>query len=310
MKGNFEFVAERALAKHSAALVRAGPADTDLLAAFGTASTRLAKSLRGALARLCGVEQLDVAIAAPREVAFADFASERLCAYSLYGTGTVGERLISAIDAEAVLRLIDRAFGGPGDAPRTMPTELPVSADLMLARIEAILAVQLGLALGGSTAIQPLRRDTDLNQLQPFARSTRLAVIDIAISDGARAPWPIRFALPLAALPTLTGIAGLPMAARPRGPASDPAREPFAAMPMHLTALLVDTRVPLHVITRLEPGQVLSLPIARQVPLIAGRHGVGKSGGKSADPSGGQAIGHGTIGAMDDHVAIQMTQLS
>jgi len=174
------------------------------------------------------------------------------------------------------------------------------------ANCETILAEQLGAALGttlgGRPSIDPLRRDTDLAQLQPFARSTRLAVIDIAISDGKRAPWPIRFALPLSALATLTGMAGPPATVRAPGPASDPAREPFAAMPLRLTALLVDTRVPLHVVSRLEPGQVLNLPIARAVPIIAGRQAKGQTIG--------HPIGHGTIGAMDDRVAIQITQLS
>jgi len=306
MKHDFDFVAERAVARHSPALFRPGPAEADLLAALGAASGRLARSLRGALARLCGVDMLNVEIARPQEIAFGDFASENLCAYSLYSATTVTDRLLSAIDAEAVLRLVDRAFGGPGVAPRPMPRELPMSADLMLARIETILAAQLGAALGsvtnGRPIIHPLRRDTDLAQLEPFARSTRLAVIEITISEGTRAPWPIRFAVPLTALPMLTGMAEPPAAARAPTPASTPSSEPFAAMPLRLTALLVDTRLPLHVVSRLEPGQVLYLPIARQVPLIAGRQAMGQTIG--------HPIGHGTIGAMDDHVAIQITQLS
>jgi flagellar motor switch protein FliM len=306
MKHDFDFVAERALARHSPALLRPGPAEAELLAALSAASGRLARALRGALARLCGVEMLNVEIARPQEVSFADFASDTLCSYSLYSATTVTDRLLSAIDAEAVLRLVDRAFGGPGEAPRPMPRELPMSADLMLARIETILATQLGNALGSTTTgrpiIHPLRRDTDLAQLQPFARATRLAVIDIAISEGTRTPWPIRFALPLSALPMLTGMAGPPVAARAPVAAADPKSEPFAAMPLRLTALLVDTRLPLHIVSRLEPGQVLYLPIARQVPLIAGRQAMGQTIG--------HPIGHGTIGAMDDRVAIQITQLS
>ena len=125
MKQNFAFVAERALARHSAALLRPGPADADLIEALRQAAARLARSLRGALARLCGGEAPDVAIDPPHEVAFADFAHDGLCAYTTYSAAPSGERLLSAIDAEAVLRLVDRAFGGPGEAPRPMPRELP-----------------------------------------------------------------------------------------------------------------------------------------------------------------------------------------
>ena len=85
-----------------------------------------------------------------------------------------------------------------------------------------------------------------------------------------------------------------PAAPPRRGDApGDPAAEPFAAMPLTLTALLVDAMLPLQVVSRLEPGQVLNLPIARQVPLIAGQH----------------TIGHGTIGAVDGSVAIQLGRL-
>ncbi len=298
MRQNFALVAERALARHSTALLRPGPADADLIEALRQAAARLSRSLRGALARLCGGEAPDVVIDPPYEVAFADFARDGLCAYSTYSAAPSGECLLGAIDAEAVLRLVDRAFGGPGEAPRPLPRELPMSADLMVQRIELILAAQLGQALGsigaGRPTIHPLRRDSDLAQLQVYAPATRLAVLDIAVSEGSRAPWPIRLALPLTALAVLTGIATRP--ARPAHDAApaDPGAEPFAAMPLTITALLVDTRLPLHVVSQLEPGQVLNLPIARQVPLVAGRHG----------------IGHGTIGAVDDRVAIQITRLA
>jgi flagellar motor switch protein FliM len=297
MKQDFAFVAERALARHSAALVRPGPAESDLLFALGQASARLGRSLRGALARLCGGDTLAIAIDAPAEIRMGDFAAEGLSAYSTYTTPDAG-RLVSAIDAEAVLRLVDRAFGGPGEVPKPMPRELPMSAELMVQRIETILATHLGEALGARTTIRPLRRDTDLGQLNPYPADTRLTVLTISVSEGSRAPWPIRMAIPITALPALTGMAGEPDTPRAPGAPGNPNREPFAAVPLGITALLVDTRVPLHVVTRLEVGQVLTLPIARQVPLIAGTAAVR------------HAIGSGTIGAVDDRVAIQVTQLA
>ena len=51
MKQDFAFVAERALARHSAALLRPGPATADLIEALRQSSTRMARTLRGALAR-------------------------------------------------------------------------------------------------------------------------------------------------------------------------------------------------------------------------------------------------------------------
>ena len=298
MKQDFAFLAERALAQHSAALLRPGPADADLIEALRQAGSRLARGLRGSLARLCGGNMPEVSIDGPHDMAMADFARSGLCAYSLYHAAPSGERMVGAIDAETLMRLVDRAFGGPGDAPHPLPSELPMSADLMLQSVEAVLAAQLGAALGGAGAarqtIDPVRRDTDLAQLQSFAPATRLAVLDIAVTEGLRTPWHIRLALPIGALAVLTGMAMPKAQTAPDAVSGDPEAEPFAAMPLTLTALLVDTRLPLQAVSRLEPGQVLNLPIARQVPLIAGRH----------------TIGHGTIGAVDGSVAIQVTRLT
>jgi flagellar motor switch protein FliM len=298
MKQDFAFVAQRALARHSAVLLRPGPADADLIEALRQAGARLARTLGGALARLCGGDVPAVAIAGPQTMAMAEFAAPGLNAYSLYSAAPSGERVLSAIAVDAVLRLVDRAFGGSGEAPHPLPRELPLSADLMVQRIETLLANQLGLALGGAGSnrpvIHPLRRDTDLAQLQPFAPTAALAVIEIAVTEGLRAPWHIRLALPLTALPLLTGLAMPPAPPRPGAEPGDPASAPFAAMPLRLTALLVDAKLPLQTVSRLAPGQVLNLPIARQVPLIAGQH----------------TIGHGTIGAVDGSVAIQVTRLS
>lgn len=296
MRQDFAFVAQRALAQHSPALLRPGPADADLIEALRQAAARLARSLRGGLARLCGGEAPEVSIAVPHETDLVDFTRPGLFAYSLYSTTPSGERLLSAIDAAAVLRLVDRAFGGPGEAPHPLPRELPMSADLMVQRIEAILAAQLGLALGsamnGRPAIHPLRRDSDLAQLQPFGPGTRLAVLDIAVTEGVRAPWQIRIALPLSALAVLTGIVLQPATATRDNAPANPDSEPFAALPLRLTAVLVDARMPLQVVSRIEAGQVLNLPIARQVPLVIGQ----------------RTIAHGTIGAVDDRVAIQITR--
>ncbi|WP_353226617.1 flagellar switch protein [Novosphingobium sp.] len=318
MKQDFAFVAERPLARHSPALLRAGPDEAELITALGRVAARMARSLRGSLARLCGGNMPDVAIDPPLALNFADFAREGICAYSLYGVnaapGTAGiGHVIGAIDAEAVLRLVDRAFGGPGDAPRPILREMPLSADLMVQRIDAIMATQLGLALGGVWAaqplIQPLRRDYDLAQIAPFTPATRLVMLNIAVSEGTRAPWPIRLALPLALLPVLTGIAAPAPVGTGDGPANSPDDEPFAAMPLTLTALLVDTPMSLQVVSRLEPGQVLNLPIARSVPLIIGQPGAGADHG-GGHGSAAVTVAQGTIGAVDDRVAIQITQLA
>ena len=58
--------------------------------------------------------------------------------------------------------------------------------------------------------------------------------------------------------------------------------------------MLVDVQLPLATLGALEVGQVLAVPVARSVPLRVGE----------------ALVGHGTVGAVDDRVALQLTQLA
>ena len=292
------FVAERALASHCPALLRPGPGPADLLPALARTAERLAKALRGALAPMLGGEPPMVACEAPVEIDWADYAASNagLVAHSLFGAGAQAMRLLASVDAEAVLRLVDRAFGGPGEPPHPLPRELPLSAELMVQRLETVVAGRLGAALGSDdpAAIRPLRRDTSLAQLQPFADAPRLAVLTLTVTEGTRAPWAIRVAFPFETLADLFGHGERPPVASGSAGPADPLGEPFGDMPMPISAVLVDVALPLSAISGLEVGQILSVPIARSVPLRVA----------------GQTVAHGSIGAVDDRVAVQLTQLS
>jgi len=292
MKPNRKLVAARSLAQHCAELVRPAAAASDPLPELAHAAERLARAMRSALSPLLSGEVPHVECAAPSEIAAEDFGAAGLVAYSAYAAREGTIPMASSIDAEAVLSLLDRAFGGPGEAPRPIPKELPVSAELMVERIETILAAQLGAALGQAAgAIQPRARDTNLAQLRPFAAGTRLALLVLTVCETGRGAWRLRLAIPLGALAALLGPSNPRAAAT--GPAS-PHDAPFDALPLMLSAVIVDVAMPIAAVSRLELGQVLAVPIARSVPLRIGA----------------LTIGHGAIGAVDDRVAIQFTQLS
>lgn len=294
MKPERQMIAQRPLAQHCPQLLRPAPAAAELSPALAGAAERLSRSLRAALAPLLGGEPPMVECRTDSDIGIEEFGNAQgLNAWSVYSVDLGMDKLLSCIDAEAILRLVDRAFGGPGEAPRPLPRELPLSADLMVQRLEAVLAVRVGEALGGRPAVRPLRRDSTLAQVQPYAPGTRLCVVTMEISEGSRAPWTMRMALPSAALPTLTGLT--PQSSTPaRAAKADPLAQPFADLPLQVSALLVDVPLPLSVISTLQVGQVLNLPIARNVPLRAGT----------------RTLAHGAIGAVDDRVALQLTQLS
>lgn len=293
MKPERPLVAERPLARHSPALLRPAPGAAELLPGLARAADRLARSLRNALAPLLGGAIPIVECAAPAEKSARDCTQPGLAVYSLYAAGAQAHPILSVIEGETVLCLLDRAFGGPGEAPSPLPRELTLSAELMAARIEAVVAQQLAAALGPEAGtIRPLRRARTLGDLVGLANDARLAVLEITVREGSRAPWTVRIGLPMAALAELTGLAAH-RPAPPRRAAADPLGAPFGEMPLTVRAVLVDVPMPLSALGALEVGQVLAVPVARSVPLRIGE----------------SVVGHGTIGAVDDRVAIQLSQL-
>lgn len=296
MKPERAFIAERAVARHDPALLRPGPGMGDLVPALARMSERMARTLRGAISPLLGGAEPQITPMKPMQTDFTDFSSEvpRLAANSLFHIGNAP--FLATIEGETMLRLVDRAFGGPGDTPSSLPKEFPLSAELMIGRMEQIIAACLALALGGSTCgtIRAVRREVSLAQLQAMPDAAAVATLTFNVNEQGRMPWAISLAFPVETLAQVFAHGESKRPARPaRGPGS-PTEAPFADLPISVTAVLVDMRLPLSTVSSVEVGQILSVPIARSVPLIVG----------------GKPCAHGTIGALDDRVAIQISQLS
>lgn len=293
MKPERALVAQRLAAQHCAELLRRGPEPAELLPALHRLGEKLARQLAPALAALLGSEDPAVTPLAPLELPEADLIETvgPLAANSLLAAAAPGVTLLASVDGLAMLRLVDRAFGGKGEASGSLPDRFPHSAELMIAKVEGLLAKALGAALGQGE-LRALRRDARLAELAPFPAGARLAVLPLEVMEGAKAPWKLMLALPLAMLPKLLGgSAGGTLASRS---AADPAAAPFADVPLPLTARLIDMKIPLAVIAGLEPGSVLPVAVARAVPIAIGE----------------QVIARGTVGTQDDCVALKLTQLA
>ena len=314
MKPDRAFTAERALATHCSELLRQGPGAEELLPLLSRMGERLARRLAGALAPLLGGEAPQVSCGAPRE---GDFAQLRgsiapLAANCLFEVGTTTDRmggapLLVSIEAEPVLRIVDRAFGGKGEAPCPLPETFPMAADLMIGRIEALLASHITAATAAIAAtvpgaepatIIPLRHDGSLAMLSPFAERASLISMTLEVEDGSVLPWLVSIAMPLGTLARLFGYpdptpSGLGHAQSKQAlPATaSPTDAPFAGIPLPLRAVIVDMAMSFATLAALEPGQILPVSVARRVPLRIGEH----------------TIAHGTPGALDERIAIQIT---
>lgn len=224
-----------------------------------------------------------------------------------------GHAMVATLQGAAALALCDRAFGGKGEAPETLPDTMPLSASLTLDRLGALLARSLGAALGEGSAVSMLRRSDTISRIVPFGRIAECFVMTLTVSetvgataDTAPAPWTIRL---LADVPGLMGWlhaaeAGAPSPEARGNPAAN--HEIFDDIELPLRATLADIKLPLSRLTRLSPGDEIALPLRRDVPLIIGGHSNARRAG------GGQPriIAHGTVGNFDDRAALRLTRIT
>lgn len=275
---------------HCDALLKARVAPEQLLEELDRVGKRFARLLPVSLAPLCNgkaphvralpVEQLDQASLAARIGGLAGNCLMR-CR---------GVALLASIEGNAVLAQLDRAFGGSGASGEALSDGFPRSADLLLSRIESRIAAQLAVALGNR--VEPVRRESDYAELDAFAPDARLAILAIEVAPADARPWEITLACPLDRLGELLGHQpGQEQGREARAPAS-PLDQPFADLPLFLEARLVDMRMRLSALARLEPGAVLPIAVARAVPLCIGT----------------RTIAVGTLGEADDRVALSISQ--
>lgn len=293
MKPQRAFIAERVAAQHCAELLRSrAAAPVEVRPALERALSRLARALPAGLAELLGA-RAHITLSPLRDSDAGELAVKAapLAAHSLLSAD--GATMLVTVDAGAVLRLVDRAYGGRGEVRGPLPDTFPLSAELMITRLEGLIVSRIAAAfeLGGEGALAVLRRDGSLVQLAPFAEGTPLVLAELTVAEDGRDPWTIALALPTATLEALLGASENVGPGQPRTPAS-PADEPFADMPLELVATVIDMRMPFPAVAALVPGQLLPVAVARSVPLSIG----------------GKIVAHGTIGALDDRVAVQITK--
>lgn len=280
---------ERRTAGHCDALLERRVAPADLSADFARFGERLSGTLRPALAAACSDPALQIRSLGVRSVTRAGLgeACGPVAANSLHGFANGERQLLLSLEARALLEQLDRAFGGTGIVEHKLPAELPLSAELLARRLEKQILAAIAAQLPGLD-FQPGERGLDAARLCPFEAEAQLSLLELEVGDTR--PWRIAIAL------ETEGLAGL----LPRTPSrrAAPARKaeaheaPFAGLPLTASATLVDMELPLHRLADLQPGDVLPIMVARNVPLRIGDI----------------VLARGSIGEVDDQVALQITQ--
>ena len=287
--------AHRTRAKHCAELLGSGPSIDELVPALSLLGEKLVRVLPAGLARFANGEPPLVRIGMPMDCTLASIAAdiETLASHTLMAVGPKGLPMLATFEAAPVLRLVDRAFGGRGTVPDPLPETFPLSAELLLARIEEAIAGALTTVFGGERhRVRAMRRDTSLRQLDPFDKRAELLQLSLEVEEPGVDPWSLSLAFPQETLAAVLTQPRHPARKPARPVAPDPASEPFASMPVDVTAVLVDMTMGFSRISALKPGDVLPVAVARSVPLQVD----------------GRTIATGTIGEVEDRVAVQILQ--
>lgn len=278
-------------ASHSDALLRQRAEPTDLLPEFERFGERLARQLGPVLTAFGGGKAPEVGLVSVERKSGAELAKAigSLAANCLMAIGASNTRLLFSIDGAALLAQLDRAFGGTGEIGDDLPAALPLSADLMAQRVEQSVAELLSKQIDPSEPVTVVERDSSYATLAPFRKNEILAVLSFEVAAPDASPLTIRIAAKADGLATI-----LPTMERRRRPTvgqAGPLDDPFADIALTLEAVLTEMRIPLSRIASLSPGQTLPIPVARAVPLRVG----------------GTIVARGTVGELDDRVALQIT---
>lgn len=277
-------------ANHAAILCRPAPAKPAPLPRLQAQHGKLARRLADRLAGVLAVDEPQVRATGITEIVAGDLgdAISPLAANAVWSVIGTPHRLLISVEGKAVLAELDRAFGGTGEIDGPLPSALPLSADRLADRLENAVAQALGDTLG--CLLASAARDASLAVLDPFAGDRSVVVIGCELGRPWKQAAKVAIVVPADALADLMAGDTGPVVKADRKPAS-PLDQPFADLPLGLSATLVDMTVPISRLAALVPGAVLPVGIARAVPLSIE----------------GTVIARGTVGELDDQVAVQIS---
>lgn len=289
----------RAGAEHAPALGTASLNPFGDLHSVQHLSARLAKSLKGTFEPLvgegarCWAEPLSVQ-------RFGDYRAERpqgLTAWlSLAMTPGRGRALVVA-DGKLAFEMLDRFFGGEGEAPHPLPADFTGSAETLLTRLAAGIAAQLAPAWEMLARIEfaPVASAAPLSTVPEIDAGEAMVVTRLGVAAGDAKPQWIDILYPVSALkpytPSLTAkvIGGEP---EPEPEWRNGLTRAAMALRLPVRSVLAEPVVPLSMLMALKAGDVIPLAFGPDVPVMVAR----------------RKIGSGTVGTANGHAAIRLTR--
>lgn len=303
MKPSGPLIAERPVARHCPELTARVPQPRDRAEAVAEWLAELAEALGDELCSLLIGARPSVALRDEGAQTAASLEQQLARGYLHYRVQPREPfpRLVVSFDIATALALTDRLFGGTGKIEQDVPERLPDSAALALEQVVRALLRALprsdaaAAAAPGDDEGFEIARFSALGRAEPFPRGDYCSRLKVELAqaghEAASFTLIAREADFLALVARGTKQADTAQARPPEQAADD---APFAAIPLELRAELAELRLPLARLAGLQAGQVFPLALRRQVPLKVG----------------GRRIASGTIGTIDEQVALRLTRIS
>lgn len=295
MDQSFSLAGARPVAKHCSELIGTRSKEPERLSCLTLVGRRLSVILPQLFAPVCDevryVVQAEPVTKGDPDDVLGDFDAPM--SHVVISAGLHSDDLMISIEARSAYELLDRVFGGDGKVSGELPATMPGSVQTMLGRIEDVMMSSIS-KVAPDDSLQQFakgRRSDDLGVLRAFNEEDIVYVLAVKIACGDNHPWSVRISMRQQVVDLLND-------ATPRLPAPGhssvltPADKPFCDIPLKLKATIVDMRVPLSRLEGLKIGDVIPVALARQVPLSVGD----------------KVIALGTVGELDDRVALQITR--
>ena len=289
----------RAGAEHAPALGTANLNPFGDLHSVQHLSARLAKSLKGSFEPLvgdgvrCWAEPLSVQ-------RFGDYRAERpqgLTAWLALAMAPGRGRALIVIDGKFGFEMLDRFFGGEGEAPQPLPAEFTGSAETLLTRLSSTIAQQLAPAWEWLARIDfaPAQVFAPLSTVPEVDAGEAMVVTRLGVAAGEAKPQWVDILYPVSALkpytPSLTAkvIGGEP---EPEPEWRNGLTRAAMALRLPVRSVLAEPVVPLSTLMALKPGDVIPISFGPDVPVMVAR----------------RKIGSGTVGTANGQAAIRLTR--
>lgn len=220
-----------------------------------------------------------------------------LASNSLFRLRRSDARFLLSVDGGAIMRLIDRFFGGTGDIEGPLPQEFPTSAELMIERLESTIVARFAEAMGSVSAddIEREKHEATIAHLAYLEPADQIVLSRMTVREAGCEPWHIDFVFAGTALRMLVPkLANRVTSRRPgHGDWGALVQTSLGEVPLPVRAVMAESAVSMTTIADLEPGQILPISLARHVALRIGE----------------QTIGRGTMGKNEDRMAVRIKQI-